>query len=61
MPKDQIWIIDTNAVERCYLRPPTISPVSTDADAESYRILMEHSLRVRNGKERFARITGLTI
>jgi hypothetical protein len=61
MPKDQIWIIDTNAIERAYLRKPTIQPVSTDTDAEIYRIIMEHTLRVRNGKERFARITGLTI
>lgn len=61
MPKDQIWLIDTNAVERCFLRNPTIKRLPITTDGQQYRMIMEHSLRVKNGKERFARITGLTI
>jgi hypothetical protein len=61
MPKDQIWIVDFNAMQRVYLRRPTSNPVSISADAEQYRIIMEHGFKMRNGKERFARITGLTV
>ena len=61
MPKDQIWAVDLSAVERCYLRPMVTEEVPTDTDAVIYRILMEGSMRVMNGKERMARITGLTV
>lgn len=61
MPTDQVWAVDLSAVERCYLRPMATEELSTQSDAVIYRILMEGSMRVMNGKERFARITGLTV
>ena len=61
MPTDQVWAVDLSAVERCYLRPMATEEVTTQSDAVIYRILMEGSMRVLNGKERFARITGLTV
>lgn len=62
MPKDQIWIVDFNTMERCYLRSPQVADVSTPSqDGETWRLLMEHSARFFNAKQRHCKITGLAV
>lgn len=62
MPKDQIWIVDFNQMERCYLRSPQVDDVSDPKqDGETWRLLMEHSARFFNAKQRHCKITGLTV
>jgi hypothetical protein len=62
MPKDQIWVMDFDTMERAYLRTPQLQDVSlASQDGRTYRMLMEHTARFWNGKERNVKITGLTI
>lgn len=62
MPKDQIWVMDFDTMERAYLRTPQLQDVSlASQDGKTYRMLMEHTARFWNGKERNVKITGLTI
>jgi len=63
MPKDCIFLLNTDMIKVCYMQPMTLTDAKT-SDAEDYemkRLLTEFTFEIHNGTKAHGLISGLNV